>query len=366
LKRRDLILQWHLTERCQHACAHCYARDEDAPGAPELDLPACLEVVRQHRALCQRISAVTGIAFRPRFLLSGGDPLLRPGFWQILRAVAQHSDDSMILGNADLLDARVAAELLRLGVRRYQLSLDGLQATHDGIRGAGSFAKTLDGLEVLRRAGIKTHIMSTVWRRNAAELPALIELATERGVDVFSFARAAAVGQARQEDLAMDPFEYRALLLEVHALQTRLQRQGAPARFPRKDHLWTPLLQELGELRIHPHVKPGKTKAGCHMGQSFFVLLADGQAMACRRFPSPVGRFPQQSLEEIFMRSSAMARYRRVGQLQGCAGCELLLHCRGCRAVAHGHCGDWRGVDPQCWRRQDWPPAGPPQPGTQS
>lgn len=351
--RKTLSLQWHLTDRCGHRCSHCYLFDEAtwSDGAPrEMPLADCLVVIEQFADLCRTLGTLTGIDFEPRFILSGGDPLLHADLWAVLEAIHRRGHRSMILGNADLLDAEVAARLRDLGVGSYQLSLDGLEATHDRIRGPGSFARALEGLEVLRRAGLAPQVMATVFRENMGDLAGLIELAAERRVASFAFARATAYGNARQLDLDISPAEYRALLLEVREVQQRLIRGGTTTRFPDKDHLWSLLRWELGEYRIYPHLNPGRTVDGCHMGQTFLVLLADGTALACRRFHSPVGRFPERSLSEIFLRSPQLAEYRRVRDLERCRSCELLYYCRGCPAVAHGRSDDWRAPDPQCWR----------------
>ncbi len=316
----------------------------------ELPLEACRQIVDQQVELCRRLSARTEVEVVPRFILSGGDPLLHPQFWDVLEYVSEVDRHTMILGNADHLDEAGALELAAQGVKAFQISLDGLEATHDRIRGAGSFAESLSGLDRLREAGIAPHVMTTIFKDNLSDLPALIELATARGAASVAFARATAFGNARDLDLAISPEDYRELLIEVDLLQRRLQREGATTRYPRKDHLWTLLLHERGERPLYPHVNPGKTTGGCHMGQSFLVLLADGQAMACRRFHSPLGRWPEHSLSELFLASPQIAEYRRVRDLEKCSRCELLWVCRGCPAVAAGHHGDWRAPDPQCWK----------------
>ncbi len=318
--------------------------------AAELPFEACQTIIDQFIALCGQLGAITEIEFVPRFILSGGDPMLHPAFWQILSHIDRRGYPSMILGNADLLDAHTGARLFDLGVRDFQLSLDGLELTHDEIRGVGSFRTTLEGVALLRCAGIAPHLMATIFRKNMTELPDLIMAAASSRASSFSFARATSFGNAQQLDLAISPQEFRATLLTAHRTQERLVQDGVETRFPRKDHLWTLLLHELGELQIYPHLHPGKAVDGCHMGQTFLVMLADGTALACRRFHSPVGRFPEQSLAEIFLRSPQLAQYRRVHGLEKCSQCRLLFFCRGCPAVAHGHHGEWSKPDPQCWK----------------
>lgn len=322
-------------------------------GVFELPQETCFAVIESFVELCRDLSQATGLIFRPRFVLSGGDPLLHPQFWSILERISEIDSRSMILGNADLLDAKVADRLRQMGAISYQLSLDGIEPTHDRIRSRGNFQKTIEAVKILKKAGIAPHLMATVFRDNVSEIPELAQMASEVGVHSFSFARATSVGNARDLDLAIRPGEYRSFLLAMHEVQERLKNEGSATKFPRKDHLWTLLLYELGELKLYKHVNPGKIVDGCHMGQTFLVLLADGTAMSCRRFPSVVGRFPDRSLSELFMNSPEMISYRKVHDLESCRDCELLYHCRGCRAVAYGMGGKWRSPDPQCWKKGD-------------
>lgn len=358
MARRTLTLQWHLTDRCGRRCRHCYVQDGEgrASLSAEMDLETCREVVGMHVRLCRRLTAETGLGFEPRFVLSGGDPLLHPHLHEVLGEIARRGLETTLLGNAEGLDAAAAAALRAAGVTSFQASLDGLEATHDAIRGAGSFGATLEGFDRLAAAGVRTAVMATVHRENLEDLPALAELVARRGIGTFAFARAVALGRGRELDLDIAPLEYRAFLVGMRETERRLEGEGRATRFPRKEHLFTLLLHELGELRLVPGSRPGKTTGGCHMGGSFLVLLPDGTAMACRRFPSPIGRVPDQSLAELFLASPEMAAYRRVRDYEKCGRCELLLACRGCPAVAWGRSGSHRAPDPQCWKVVDGPP----------
>lgn len=352
--QKYLILQWHITERCERRCAHCYMYDNktyksSVRGTSDMVLDHCFKAINQFVQLCKKLSSITGIRFLPRFIISGGDPLLHPDFFAILKEVNKHDDFIEILGNGDKLDYDTVSKLYDCGVRKYQISLDGTKKTHDGIRGAGSFESAINGLRLLSKVGIKTGVMSSVFKGNMSELCDLINSVAKDEADSFSFSRVASFGNARDLDSAIKPLEYRDLLGRVHNLQKSLQVNNCRASFPLKDHLWKPFLYEKGEYRVYPHFKKNKTGDGCHMGQSFMVLLSDGVVLACRRFYSPIGKFPEQSLSNIFLYSKEMSKFRSVRSLKKCSKCALLYYCRGCPAVAHGYHGDWKGADPQCW-----------------
>ncbi len=315
-----------------------------------MDIELCFKAISQFADLCKKLTFQTGINFQPKFIISGGDPLLHPGVFSIIKEIGRCQYAMEMLGNADRLTNNIAAKLSDFGVKRFQISLDGTEKTHDKIRGAGSFKTSIKGIHTLLYAGIKTAVMSSVFKDNINDLCDLIKIAAKEGVDSFAFSRVASFGNARELNSLISPREYRDLLEMVYELQSSLAKNGCKTCFPRKDHLWTLFLHEKGEYKIYPHYKKGRTVDGCHMGQSFMVLLSDGTVMACRRFYSPIGKFPEQNLADIFLKSKECAKYRSIKRLEKCSGCELLYYCRGCPAVADGLHNNWQKADPQCWK----------------
>ena len=349
-----LILQWHITEKCSRRCAHCYMYDEKTYNNASLqnsdmDIHLCFKAISQFDQLCKKLSSLTGIKFKPKFIISGGDPLLHLEIFKIINEAHKYSDQIEILGNADHLDHETALKLSNHGVKKYQISLDGREEAHNKIRGRGSFQTSVNGLKILTKAGIKTAVMFSLFKDNMNELAPLIkEIANE--TDSFSFSRVSSFGNAREIISVIKPLEYRKLLAQIYDLQKSLQKENCRASFPLKDHLWKLFLHETGEYNIYPHYKIGKTVDGCHMAQSFMVLLSDGTAMACRRFYSPIGKFPEQTIPDLFLHSKEIKKYRIVKKLQKCSGCKLLFYCRGCPAVSYGYHNDWQKADPQCWK----------------
>ncbi len=90
---------------------------------------------------------------------------------------------------------------------------------------------------------------------------------------------------------------------------------------------------------------------GCPIGIYLLVIVADGVVYPCRRLPVRIGKVPQQSLREIFIKSKELNKMRDIGKMEKCRKCDLLQYCRGCPAVAYGASdGNYFAPDPQCWR----------------
>jgi radical SAM protein with 4Fe4S-binding SPASM domain len=105
-------------------------------------------------------------------------------------------------------------------------------------------------------------------------------------------------------------------------------------------------------MRLHfgrPHTR-GCTGFGCGAAFSFVAVLPDGQAHACRKFPSPIGNLLQASLAEIYA-SPAARRYRRGSK--ACRFCRLRNSCGGCLAVTQGAgLPALEARDPHCFMRE--------------
>jgi predicted phosphodiesterase/uncharacterized Fe-S cluster-containing radical SAM superfamily protein len=123
--------------------------------------------------------------------LTGGEPFVLPDIAAMLEYASERLP-TVCLTNAMLFTGRRAASLRRLRDRpnlTLQTSIDGARAeTHDHWRGAGSWARAMDGLELARAEGIHVRVAMTETDRNAGEAGALAALLAERGITGPDFA----------------------------------------------------------------------------------------------------------------------------------------------------------------------------------
>jgi len=347
IQRPVLSIQWHVTVKCDQRCSHCYVYDErtyERERTGELSLRDCRRVIDDYAATLRRWGALGDIGF------SGGDPLLREDFFDILAYAQKRGFGDMgVLGNPYHLDARTARQLRETGVSAYQISVDGMRETHDRIRKRGSFAASLKAFEVLKAAGIETLMMFTLTPENKDDLIEVIRLADEIGVDGFTFARVSAVGEAARGANPITASEYREIYLRAVGEYERLRKRGSRTSFMLKDHLWAPLFVETGRVPDVAALRNRRDALPCGMGEAHLTILADGTVLPCRRLPLPVGRVPQQALADIWLNSKLLNQLRNQKRYRKCGLCAYADHCMGCPAVAFGQTGDPFAADPQCW-----------------
>jgi heme d1 biosynthesis radical SAM protein NirJ len=171
------VVIWNLVRRCNLTCKHCYSisADKDFPG--ELSTTEVCRVMDDLKA-----------ARVPVLILSGGEPLLRPGIFEIAARsktmgfyTALSSNGTLI--TADNIDAIAAIDFDYVGI-----SLDGLGETHDRFRRLeGAFERSLAGLRLCRERGLKVGVRFTMTQDNAHDLPGLLALVRDEGIDRFYF-----------------------------------------------------------------------------------------------------------------------------------------------------------------------------------
>jgi len=341
-------LQQHITNHCDRQCEHCYLTDKEKKNSEKdaLTTDECKNVIDQMVQLGRDFRVV------PRINFSGGNPLLRQDFLELIKYAKDNLVRTAILGNPYPLTEKTLDILVENNLYRYQLSLDGTKETHDMFRGNGSYDMTLEGIRKIADKGIWVSIMSTVSRLNYKQMPEIAEISLKNGARHFDFARLVPIGEGKNLDEdQLTPLEYKEFLFDMHKVYEKLSKQGAKTGFfGRKDPLWSLLYKEMGILPPH-----NKTQVydGCTLGKSGLTLDVDGTLYACRRMPISLGNIRNTTLKETFLQNELLDKYRQFEKIDGCNECDLMTICRGCRAIAHGNTGNYFSRDPQCWRGQE-------------
>ena len=169
------VVIWNLTRRCNLKCRHCYAvaADHDFPG--ELTSEEALSVLDD---LAQ---------FKiPALILSGGEPLSRPDTLDLARRSKGYGLYTALSSNGTKIAGETADEIADIGFDYVGISLDGVGATNDWFRGQdGAFANALAGVRACKARGINVGVRFTLTTDNARELPSLLSLVKDEGVDKF-------------------------------------------------------------------------------------------------------------------------------------------------------------------------------------
>lgn len=217
-----------VTDRCDFRCVYCMAEDMTfLPRQQVLTLEEIARVARNFVALGTE-----------KIRLTGGEPLVRKDILELVRVIGTYGlQDFAMTTNGSQLPA-MAEALRRAGLHRLNISLDSLDAgKFRAITRTGNLSQVLDGIDAARAAGFRSIKLNTVVMkgRNDEEVPALIEFARRKQVDI-SFIEEMPLGQISEHDRGLalcTSDEVRALIRKQHELIPTTGDSGGPARYYR-------------------------------------------------------------------------------------------------------------------------------------
>ncbi len=171
------VVIWNLIRRCNLTCKHCYSISADTDFPNELSTAQVFEVMDDLKAF--------GV---PVLILSGGEPLLRPDLFEIARHAKAMGFYTALSTNGTLIDDSNIDRIAGVGFDYLGISIDGVRETHDRFRRkAGAFDASMAALRRCRALGIKVGLRFTMTQDNADELPQLLQLMDDEGIDKFYF-----------------------------------------------------------------------------------------------------------------------------------------------------------------------------------
>jgi len=227
--RTITYLRVSVTDRCDLRCTYCMPRHMTF--ALKADTLSLDELAR-----LSRLFITLGVA---RIRLTGGEPLLRRGALDLVRALGSdlgHGLEELTLTTNGTHLAGHAQALFDAGVRRVNVSLDTLDtARFARITRGGDLGKVMGGLAAARAAGLAIKINTVALRLdNANEIPDLIAWAHGEGFDL-SLIETMPLGYADEDRTTQFlPLTYVREALEARWTLTPLpDRTNGPARYVR-------------------------------------------------------------------------------------------------------------------------------------
>ncbi len=271
--------------QCNLRCRMCpiQYRTDGTPDHP----PAFIDF----GAFCRLLEQFPDI--RELHLQGMGEPLMHPRFFDMVAFAARKGMVVSTNSNLTLLSERRALECVRSGLARMHVSLDGAsESTYEFIRVRARFKRVLRNIDRLMAARLELNahlpqveLVAVAMRANLHELPDLVRLSREIGVDCLSV-------QHLCHDFAESelPAKYRPMRSFVEA-QTLLNED--PARVERFFGEAREASEQLGvklrlpNVRPRPHAASVDPRARCNWPWQGAYLSFAGDAMPCCMIATP-------------------------------------------------------------------------------
>ncbi|MEA2094303.1 MAG: radical SAM protein, partial [Pseudomonadota bacterium] len=169
------VVIWNLIRRCNLTCKHCYSISADTDFKGELSTVEVFGVMDDLKAF--------GV---PVLILSGGEPLLRPDIFAISQRARDMGFYVGLSTNGTLIDEGNIDAIAAMNYDYVGISIDGMQQTHDKFRRKeGAYELSMRGIRLCRDRGIKVGLRFTMTQDNARELPDMLQLMDDEGIDKF-------------------------------------------------------------------------------------------------------------------------------------------------------------------------------------
>lgn len=321
---------YDITYLCNLRCKHCFTNSGEK-NKKELSFDQKIELVTQ----CKQLNV-------GRISIAGGEPFCDERILDFLKLCKDNQLEVSLTTNGTLLNKETVIAVNKLGIKTLTVSLDGgSEESNDIIRGKGSFKKTLEGLENLKKYYKNNYcIKTTLMKTNVDDIEKLIKIAIENKCWSIKFNCVREDGRAKTnaEGVLLNQKEYIKTIKEIELLRKKYKdciSIKAPLNIFCEDEY--EFIEELG--------------FGCFAGKESICIDPMGNVRPCSHFSEEYicGNILEKNLWEIWHESRILNRFRSLTGNDICNTCKYYKKCRGgCRYRAFRN-GDINGIDPYCY-----------------
>lgn len=349
------VVAWNITRTCNLHCVHCYMSSDHLHYTGELN----------HKEALRFIHSLSTFHV-PVLLFSGGEPLIRPDFFELAEEAARLNIRPTLSTNGTLITRKVARRLKQTGVGYVGISLDGLEAVHDQFRQKkGAFQQALKGIENCVAEGQRVGLRFTINRHNMNDVDEILDLVEEANIDRICFYHLVYSGRGSQmttDDIT--PEETRQVVDRIIHRTMDFYQRGLQKEVLSVDNHTDGVYLYLKLRESHPEkaatvLKLLKRNGGNRSGMAFANVDSQGNVHPDQFTQNHTfGNVKESSFSDIWQGTTHPIQAglkNRKPLLKGrCATCRWLDLCNGnFRARAEAITGDFWESDPACYLTDD-------------
>lgn len=312
-------LFFEFTLRCNEHCWHCGSRcgDIQASELSVADWKGILDQVKDDFS-----------HHLPQINVTGGEPLLYPGFEEVMSYAHELGFNWGMTSNAILITPEVAQMLKRCGMDTISVSIDGLEQTHDALRGLpGAYRRAMDGVQNLINVGTFDAIMITtvVNHETIHELDDLYEIMKDLDIDYWRILGVEPIGRALEyPERAMTIEDQRTLFDFIRSKRA----DNMPVSYGCSHYLGLDYEREVRDWYFT-----------CMAGTTIASITCTGDVTGCldiERTPSVIqGNIHDRRFSDIWKNEFKIFRRDKAEDNETCKNCQDRNYCMG------GACHTW-------------------------
>jgi radical SAM protein with 4Fe4S-binding SPASM domain len=315
-----LAISWELTLECNLRCNHC-GSSAGSPRTKELSLSEALFICDQFPDLFVREIDFTG-----------GEPLMSRNFFPIAEYLQKRGILTQLITNGLMLKRNLVAKIKEAGIASVGISLDGLRATHDSIRGCiGLFKQVMLAIKYLHEFNIPLTVITTVNQLNLEQLPSLLEILLKAQVKRWQIQPTFPLGRSQDnKKLLLNKQQYLKLGLLIQSLWSKAVNED----------LKIDLADSYGYFTEFDPRNP--RWRGCPAGLVTCGITSEGKIKGCLSLPDEKteGDLRKDQLWDIWFDPGSFSYNRNFSAKDAganCQSCDQIENCKGgCSAMSYG------------------------------
>ncbi len=331
---------WNITNRCNLLCDHCYMAADGHALPDQLTDEETIEIV--HRM---------GEAGVPVVFLSGGEPMMRSNFWEILEEINKQGVRPTVSTNCTMITPEVAKRLASYGVRWIATSVYGPAEFHDAMVGVpGTHERVVGAIKALRAEGIGVVLKTALSKDTWPYIFDIIGMAKDLDCGMVYICDLITAGRSEGGDdsrVSVEQWRELADYIVRDMLDPEMKFEYDIGAIPSV----IPYIAEqfiANGVDVSKGLERLKTISACPVGKGHMNLNSAGGIMPCQFAQDwVVGNIREMSFAEATEALYQIDLEESEGQ---CApqACEYSRICRGCRAKAWQRTGDAMAEDVTC------------------
>ncbi len=324
--------QWHLTNKCNFRCKHCYQDDYVDDG---VDFSMQKFFLEKMKKFAQHFNKKNNVHAHINF--TGGEPFLKKDFLHLLNETNEKRIFTYgILSNGYLLSEKKLLLLKKLKPKFIQISLEGGKEMNDYIRGKGSFEKITKALKTYSKLKINVIISFTANSNNYKEFPEVVRIA--RKYKVLNVWTDRYLPQNKSDNLTMNNKQTKEFFEIILKEQKKI-------KFYFFSHT------KVVSNRALQFLVCGGMPYRCSAGDTLMAFMPNGDIFPCRRLPIKVGNLKKDNLIEVYKNNIFLKKLRNYKKFaENCDNCHYKITCNGgLRCLAYAKYKNIDKKDPNCW-----------------